>query len=95
MKKLNPSNPSGKHKSPLPELDDEVVLKFLKILENIRSEEMSCEEMYSHLDEFVEREVRSHDASKIMPLILEHLDLCSECCDEYDALLDVLEKASN
>jgi len=95
MKKLNPSNPSGKHKSPLPELDDEVVLKFLKILENIRSEEMSCEEMYSHLDEFVEREVRSHDASKIMPLIREHLDLCSECCDEYDDLLDVLEKASN
>ena len=95
MKKLNPSNPSGKHKSPLPELDDEVVLKFLKIIENIRSEEMSCEEMYSDLDEFVEREVRSHDASKIMPLIREHLDLCSECCDEYDALLDVLEKASN
>ncbi|MBM3125443.1 MAG: hypothetical protein FJZ87_10295 [Chloroflexi bacterium] len=95
MKKLNPAKPSGTHKTRLPELEDEVVVKFLKILENIRSEEMSCEEMYSHLDEFVEREVRLHDASKVMPLIREHLDLCPECCDEYDALLNVLEKASN
>jgi hypothetical protein len=27
-----------------------------------------------------------------MPLIREHLDICQECCDEYEALLDVVEK---
>jgi predicted anti-sigma-YlaC factor YlaD len=27
-----------------------------------------------------------------MPLIREHLDNCSECCEEYEALLDVVEK---
>jgi hypothetical protein len=73
------------------ELQDEVVVKFLKILETLREEEMSCAEMYAHIDEFVEREVKSHDAEKLMPLIQEHIDMCAECCDEYEALLDVLE----
>jgi DNA replication protein DnaD len=77
--------------NPQEELQDEVVLKFLKILEDVREEEMSCSEMYDKLDEFVEREVETHDAEKIMPLIQEHLDMCPECCDEYEALLDVLE----
>jgi predicted anti-sigma-YlaC factor YlaD len=26
-----------------------------------------------------------------MPLIQEHLDMCPDCCDEYEALLTVLE----
>jgi DNA replication protein DnaD len=76
---------------PQAEMQDEVVVKFLKVLENVRAEEMSCSEMYDHLDEFVEREVESKDAEKIMPLIQEHIDMCPECCDEYEALLDVLE----
>lgn len=76
---------------PQEDLQDEVVLKFLRVLENVRDEEMSCSEMYAHIDEFVEREVNSKDADKIMPLIQEHIDMCPECCDEYEALLDILE----
>jgi DNA replication protein DnaD len=76
---------------PQAELQDEVVIKFLKVLENARAEEMSCSEMYARIDEFVEREVNARDAKKIMPLIQEHIDACPECCDEYEALLDVLE----
>jgi len=76
---------------PNQEIQDEIVLKFLQVLENVRNEELSCEQMYAQLDEFVEHEVNSHDAAKIMPLIQEHIDMCPECCDEYQALLDVLE----
>lgn len=79
---------------PQEELQDEVVLKFLRVLENIRAEELSCGEMYARLDEFVETEVQSKDAGKIMPLIREHLDMCPECCEEYEALLTVLENTS-
>lgn len=73
------------------ELKDEVVLKFLRVLENVREEELSCSEMYTRLDEFVENEVEGKDADKITPLIHEHLDMCPECCEEYEALLTVLE----
>jgi hypothetical protein len=76
---------------PQEELQDEAILKFLHILENARAEEMSCGDLYSHLDEFVEREINSKDAEKIAPLIREHLDICSECCEEYEALLAVVE----
>ena len=72
-------------------LQDEVVIKFLRILENIDAEELSCSEIYALLDEFVETEVQSKDAGKIKPLIREHLDTCPDCCEEYEALLTVLE----
>jgi UDP-N-acetylmuramyl tripeptide synthase len=76
-----------------PELSDEVVLKFLNILEQVREEEMTCGDIYTKLDEFVENEVKGvgMDAEKLTPLIREHLDMCSECCDEYEALLSVVE----
>lgn len=78
---------------PKEELKDEVIVKFLQILERVRAEEMSCDEMFNRLDEFVEKEVESHDAEKLMPLVREHLDMCSHCEEEYEALLNVLENA--
>jgi predicted anti-sigma-YlaC factor YlaD len=41
----------------------------------------------------VEKEVDGKDSSRLMPLLREHLDMCSDCCDEYEALLDVIEKS--
>jgi hypothetical protein len=76
---------------PQEDLQDEVVLKFLNVLEKARAEDMSCSDMFARLDEFVEREVQSKDAEKIAPLIREHLDMCPDCCEEYEALLTVLE----
>lgn len=76
---------------PQHEMDDEVVLKFIAVLENLQREGLTCDELYAQLDEFVEREVKSHDASRIMPLIQDHLDVCPDCCDEYEALLEILE----
>ena len=43
------------------------------------------------MEEFVELEVQSKDAGKITPLVREHLDMCPDCCEEYEALLSVLE----
>lgn len=76
---------------PQEKLEDEVILKFLNVLETARAEEMSCNDLYARLDEFVEREVQSKDAEKIAPLIREHLDICPDCCEEYEALLSVIE----
>jgi len=74
------------------ELPNEAVLGFLRVLEDVRKEELSCAEIYSKLDEYVECEIGCKDAAHVMPLIREHLDICQECCDEYEALLDVVEK---
>jgi hypothetical protein len=76
------------------EPSNEVVLGFLRVLESVREEDCSCDEIYAKIDEYVEREVDKKDAGELMPLIREHLDLCPDCCEEYEALLDVLEKTS-
>lgn len=78
---------------PHQELPNEAVLGFLRVLEDVRAEELSCEEIYSKLDEYVECQMDCKDAAHVMPLIREHLDICHECCEEYEALLDVVEKA--
>lgn len=76
------------------EVPNEAVLGFLRVLESVRAEDAPCDEVYARIDEYVEREVDQKDAAQLMPLIREHLDMCSECCEEYQALLDVLEKTS-
>ena len=75
------------------EAPNEVVLGFLRVLEEARVEDLDCDEIYSKLDEYVERQADRHDAAELMPLIREHLDLCPECCEEYEALLKVIEEA--
>ena len=76
------------------DVPNEAVLGFLRVLESVREEEAPCDEVYARIDEYVEREVDKKDAAQLMPLIREHLDMCSECCEEYQALLVVLEKTS-
>jgi hypothetical protein len=76
------------------EVPNEAVLGFLRVLESVREEDAPCDEVYARIDEYVEREVDQKDAAQLMPLVREHLDMCSECCEEYEALLDVLEKTS-
>src|SRR5512143_1456755 len=75
-------------------LPNEAVLGFLHVLESVQEEGCSCDEVFSKIDEYVEREVDKKDAEDLMPLVREHLDLCPECCEEYEALLDILEKTT-
>ncbi|HEX2996946.1 MAG TPA: hypothetical protein VHP14_19140 [Anaerolineales bacterium] len=76
------------------EIPNETVLGFLQVLENVQEEGCSCDDVFAKIDEYVEREVDKKDAQDLMPIIREHLDLCPDCCEEYEALLDVLEKTS-
>ena len=73
------------------EIPEETVLGILRVLDTA-GEEITCDDLFARLDEYVEREVDTKDAAQIMPVIREHLDLCPECCEEYEALLDVLSK---
>ena len=76
------------------QLPDEAVEKFLGILEEVRLDEMPCSQVYSRLDEYVEKEIHGEDATLLMPLLKEHLDLCPDCCEEYETLLNVIEESS-
>lgn len=81
-------NTISPHPAPL---SNEAVLGLLRVLETAENEMITCDELYDKLDEYVEREVDQKDAAQLMPVIREHLDKCPGCCDEYEALLDVVE----
>jgi len=82
----------GRGKSAEHELSDASVLDLIRYLEN---SELDCEGAFNMLDRYAEMDVRKEDAARLMPLVHSHLELCPECCDEYEALLDVLAKASH
>ena len=76
------------------ELPDEVVQGFLRVLESVRVQDMPCSEVFARLDEYVEKELRDHEAAKVMPLLREHFDICPDCCEEYEALLSAIQRSS-
>ena len=81
----------GNEKPAAPPMSDVDVMSLIHYLENC---EMDCEQVFNALDQYAEIEVRHEDAAALMPLVRQHLDTCNDCCDEYEALLDVLAKQS-
>jgi hypothetical protein len=74
------------------ELPDDAVQGILRVLESVEGQGLSCSEVYALLDQYVERELKDHEAAKVMPLLREHFDSCPDCCDEFEALLDAVER---
>ena len=93
QKVRNSISPQGR--LPQEQLSNEAVLGFLRVLETVDTEEISCDELYGKLDQYVELEVDKKDAAHIMPLMREHLDVCPECCEEYETLLRVVEETES
>ena len=79
--------------SPQEQLSNTAVLGFLRVLETVDTVEISCDELYEKLDEYVELEVDKKDAARIMPFMREHSDTCPDCCEEYEALLHVVTES--
>jgi hypothetical protein len=75
-------------------IPDEVVQGFVRILEDVHLAQMPCSQVFARLDEYVEKELQGRDAARLMPLLREHLDLCPDCCEEYEALLRALAASS-
>jgi len=69
----------------------EALQKMLQMLDQTQEEEYSCDEVYQLLDQYAEAVERGEDVAQMMPLVKHHLDMCRDCHEEYEALLDILE----
>jgi hypothetical protein len=49
--------------------------------------EVSCEECFERLDEYVELELGSLDAERRVPGMRAHLEGCAACREDHDSLL--------
>ncbi|MGC9350338.1 MAG: hypothetical protein ACP5JG_19505, partial [Anaerolineae bacterium] len=53
--------------------------------------EIGCDECFAHLDTFAELWLAGKDTAEAMPLVHEHLMRCSNCREEFEALLAALK----
>lgn len=55
-----------------------------------REVELGCDDVFRLLDECAEAAARGEDISQLMPLVDQHLKMCPDCREEYEALLRIL-----
>lgn len=60
-------------------------------LESTRETEFDCKQVYQLLDQFAEAVRRGENGAPWMTLIRSHLERCSDCRQEFEALLRVLQ----
>ena len=71
-----------------PDADMQKILRALAITEE---QEISCEDVFAVLDQFVEAVQRGENVLLFMPLVRQHLDICPACREEYETLLKTLQ----
>ena len=69
------------------------LMKLLEIIGYTQDTEVSCDEVEQILDQFAELVQRGEDVKEMMPLVKNHVDLCPECREEFEALMRILRRA--
>ncbi len=64
--------------------------KMLHMIQNTQEVELSCDEVHELLDQYSEMAVRGEDIASLLPLVHYHLNMCSDCREEYEALSRIL-----
>jgi hypothetical protein len=72
-------------------IQPDTLIELLRRALRTRSDEIGCETCYDKLDQFVELELKGKDAAQALPLIKRHLELCTGCSEEYQALITALD----
>ena len=72
---------------------DAEMVKMLHGLAMTEENEISCDDVFAVLDEFAEAVRRGENVLLLMPLVRQHLDMCPDCREEYEALLNMLQPA--
>ena len=68
--------------------------KLLRFIGYTQDTEVSCDDVERILDEFSELVQRGEDVKEMMPLVKNHVDLCPECREEFEALIRILQNTS-
>lgn len=93
IKELFNSRTQTKSAARQPLSDNENLQKVMHMLANTLEVEMSCDEVFAVLDQFAELVARGEDVSQAMSLVKQHLSMCPDCREEYEALERILQNA--
>lgn len=71
-------------------LTEEQVVMLMQFVKATCDDEISCEDCLIGMAEFAETELKDLDFAQAQLTVKDHLDICPECKEEYDALLIAL-----
>ncbi len=74
---------------------DKVLIGLLQKLVHTREDELDCQQVYEVIDVYAEMAAQGEDVSDALPLVKHHLEMCKDCTEEYEVLMEVLEASES
>jgi predicted transcriptional regulator len=65
--------------------------KMIQMIESTQEIEFSCDEVYQLIDQYTEVVSKGGDSRELMPLVEQHINMCPDCREEFEALLRILQ----
>lgn len=62
--------------------------RLLRLVADTRDDEISCDECFDLVAEYVDREVAEEPAPSLLSQLAQHLGQCGVCREEYEILRD-------
>lgn len=77
-------------KYPEPGKKNAALYRLIKSLQLTNAKELTCEEAFQFIDEYVELTLKGENTKELLPLVHHHLEMCRDCREEYETLKDLL-----
>jgi hypothetical protein len=71
----------------------EVLKAMLRKIGQTQEIELPCGEVFDLLDQYAEMAANGEGTAQLMPLVKQHLEMCPDCREEFEALLKVLQSS--
>jgi hypothetical protein len=75
----------------MPEISPSQAQAMMEMIGKTQEVEIACDEAHRFLGEFAEMALRGEDTQSLMPLVHHHLEMCPDCREEYEALMQILK----
>lgn len=66
---------------------------LLRLIELTADEELDCSQFLDRVAAYVEAQVQRRDLPPEMAAVAQHLLVCPECCEEFEAILDAYRQS--
>ncbi|MDX1418149.1 MAG: hypothetical protein R3293_28375 [Candidatus Promineifilaceae bacterium] len=71
--------------------EEAVVISLMRLIEQTKEGEYTCEETLDLLDEYVELVSDGQNVAAIMPLVKNHIGDCPDCTERFEALIKIVQ----
>ena len=70
---------------------EDMMRKLIEQIALTQERELDCGEVFAVLDQYAEAIIAGGDVQEQFALVIQHLEICPDCLEEYEALLTVLQ----